>query len=80
MKSVIVTAGSRGIGAATARLAARRGYAVCVNHVRNRVAADDVVTEIEASGGRAVAVGADVSVEADVVRLFEAAGSAVRGR
>ena len=66
-----VTGGSRGIGAATARLAAERGYAVCVNYRSNRAAADAVVADIEKSGGRAIAVGADVSVEADVLRLFD---------
>jgi NAD(P)-dependent dehydrogenase (short-subunit alcohol dehydrogenase family) len=68
---LIVTGGSRGIGAATARLAAERGYAVCVNYRSNRAAADAVVADIEKSGGRAIAVGADVSVEADVLRLFD---------
>jgi len=69
--TILVTGGSRGIGAATARLAAQRGYAVCVNYRSNRAAADAVVAGIESAGGKAVAVGADVSVEADVVRLFE---------
>ncbi len=69
---LVVTGGSRGIGAATARLGARRGYAVCVNYRRNREAAEQVVQEIEAAGGRAVCLAADVSVEADVVRLFQA--------
>jgi NAD(P)-dependent dehydrogenase (short-subunit alcohol dehydrogenase family) len=68
---LIVTGGSRGIGAETARLAAAAGYAVCVNYYVNRSAADAVVAGIEAAGGRAVAVGADVGVEGDVVRLFE---------
>ena len=67
---LIVTGGSRGIGAATARLAAERGYAVCVNYRRQRAAADDVVAAIAGSGGVAIAVQADVAVEADVVRLF----------
>jgi NAD(P)-dependent dehydrogenase (short-subunit alcohol dehydrogenase family) len=68
----IVTGGSRGIGAATARLLASRGYAVCVNYLGNRTAADTVVASIRASGGTAVAVQADVGVEADVLRLFAA--------
>jgi len=68
---LLVTGGSRGIGAATARLAAARGYAVCLNYRARRDAADAVVADIMASGGRAVAVAADVAVEADVVRLFE---------
>ena len=70
-KVVIVTGGSRGIGAATCRLAARRGYAVCVNYVRNREAAEAVVADCLRAGGQAIAVQADVAVEADVVRLFE---------
>jgi NAD(P)-dependent dehydrogenase (short-subunit alcohol dehydrogenase family) len=68
---LIVTGGSRGIGAATARLAAERGYAVCVNYKRNRAAADHVVAAIQAAGGEALAVGADVASEPDVMRLFE---------
>ena len=68
---LIVTGGSRGIGAATARLGAERGYAVCVNYVSNRKAADAVVADIERVGGKAVAVAADVSSETDVVRMFE---------
>lgn len=68
---ILVTGGSRGIGAATCRLAAERGYAVCVNYRSNRAAADAVVGEIERRGGRAVAAQGDVSSEADVVRLFQ---------
>ncbi len=72
MKNVmVVTGGSRGIGAATARLAASRGYAVCVNYLSNREAAEAVVDEIEASGGHAIAAAADVSRESDVDRLFK---------
>ena len=70
-KVLIVTGGSRGIGAETAKLAAQRGYAVCVNYRKNKAAADAVVSSIEALGGTALAVGADVALEADVVRLFE---------
>src|SRR5215468_10474536 len=69
---LIVTGASRGIGAATARLAAGRGYAVCVNYLRNRSAAEAVVGDIVTAGGAAIAVGADVASEADVVRLFAA--------
>ena len=69
-KVLIVTGGGRGIGAATARLAAGRGYAVCVNYRKNQAAADIVVADIEAAGGTALAVGADVASERDVVRLF----------
>lgn len=70
---VIVTGASRGIGAATARLAANRGYAVCVNYVRNRETAEQVVADCRKAGSKAIAVQADVSVEAEVVRLFESA-------
>jgi NAD(P)-dependent dehydrogenase (short-subunit alcohol dehydrogenase family) len=70
---LIVTGGSRGIGAATARLAAASGYAVCVNYRRDRAAAEQVVAAIAAAGGRAVAVPADVSDENEAVRLFETA-------
>jgi NAD(P)-dependent dehydrogenase (short-subunit alcohol dehydrogenase family) len=73
---VLITGGSRGIGAATARLAAARGYDVCVNYRRNSDAAERVVAEIEAAGTRALAVAADVSVEADVVRLFDVCDAA----
>jgi len=68
---MIVTGGGRGIGAATARLAAARGYAVCISYLRDRTAADAVVGDILRRGGRAVAVAGDVAVEADVLRLFE---------
>ncbi|HEX7074720.1 MAG TPA: SDR family oxidoreductase [Hyphomicrobiaceae bacterium] len=68
---LIVTGGSRGIGAATAKLGAARGYRVAVNYNRNPASAEAVVKEIEQSGGRAIAIQADVSREADVVRLFE---------
>lgn len=67
---VLVTGGSRGIGAATARLAGRRGYAVCVNYLRAEEAAGAVVGEITRDGGRAVAIRADVSREEEVCRLF----------
>jgi NAD(P)-dependent dehydrogenase (short-subunit alcohol dehydrogenase family) len=68
---LLITGASRGIGAATARLAAERGYSVCVNYLRNRDVAETVVKDIEAVGARAVAVAADVAIEAEVVRLFE---------
>src|SRR5258706_6020195 len=71
-KVLLVPGASSGIGAATAMLGARRGYAVCVNYVRNRAAADDVVATIVKGGGRAIAVPGDVAIENDVVRLFEA--------
>ena len=71
-KVLLVTGGSRGIGAATAILAARRGYSVCVNYHRNRAAAERVVRQIEGNAAIAVAVAADVGVEVDVLRLYEA--------
>ena len=70
-KILLVTGGSRGIGAATARLAAQRGYTVCIAYLQNRVAAETVVADIRATGGCALAFAADVSVESDVRRLFE---------
>jgi len=69
--TVLVTGGGRGIGAATARLAAERGYTVCVNYRSNRAAAEAVVADIESRGGTAIAVGADISIETDVLRLFQ---------
>lgn len=68
---IIITGGSRGIGAATAQLAADRGYAVCVNYVKNRNAAEAVVESIKAGGGQALAICADVSQEEEVSRLFK---------
>lgn len=68
---LIVTGGSSGIGAATALLAARKGYAVAVNFLRQGDAAGEIVTAIRAAGGRAISVQADISTESEVVRLFE---------
>ncbi|HEX4277413.1 MAG TPA: SDR family oxidoreductase [Bryobacteraceae bacterium] len=68
---LIVTGGSRGIGAATAKLAARRGYLVCVNYLQNEAAARSVVAGIESEGGKAIAIRADISSEPEVVSLFE---------
>ena len=73
MGVVIVTGGSRGIGADICRLAAQRGHSVCVNYVRGKNEADAVVAEITKSGGHAIPVKADVTVEADVSHLFEEA-------
>ncbi len=69
---MLITGSSRGIGAATARLAAERGYAVCVNYLSNQPAAQAVVAEITAKGGTAIAVRADVSQEEEVAGLFVA--------
>ncbi|MCL4765144.1 MAG: SDR family oxidoreductase [Hyphomicrobiaceae bacterium] len=68
---LIVTGGSRGIGATTATLGAARGYTVAVNYNRNPDRAAAVVEEIGRAGGRAIAIQGDVGNEADVVRLFE---------
>ena len=68
---MLVTGGARGIGAATARLAAEQGYTVCVNFLQNRAAADSVVAGISKAGGKAFAVAANVAEEPDVLRLFE---------
>lgn len=70
-KPLLITGASRGIGAAVARLAAEHGYAVCITYRSRAEAADAVVADIETAGGKAIAVQADVAVEADVVRLFE---------
>jgi len=71
MKSMIVTGGGRGIGAAISKLAARNGFAVAVNYARDEVSAQDVVSAIKAGGGQAVAIQADVSKSEDAARLFE---------
>ena len=73
---MIVTGGSRGIGAAIARLGAAAGYAVCISYLSNREAAAAVVEPITARGARAMAVQADVAREQDVVRLFNAVDAA----
>ncbi len=67
---LLITGGSRGIGAATALLAARRGYAVAVNYASQPLAADEVVRAIRAEGGTAITVQADVGDEAQVVAMF----------
>ncbi|MDM0090626.1 SDR family oxidoreductase [Variovorax sp. J2P1-31] len=66
----MITGGGRGIGAATALLATRRGYAVAVNYASNSLAADEVVRRIRAEGGTAIAVQADVGDEAQVLAMF----------
>jgi NAD(P)-dependent dehydrogenase (short-subunit alcohol dehydrogenase family) len=67
---MIVTGGSRGIGAEIATLGAADGYAVCISYVKNKAAADAVVDAIRQAGGTAIAVAADMAVEADILRLF----------
>ncbi|AZO00767.1 glucose 1-dehydrogenase [Mesorhizobium sp. M9A.F.Ca.ET.002.03.1.2] len=78
-KVAIVTGASKGIGAGIARGLAAAGAAVVVNYASSRQGADGVVAEIKGSGGRAVAVQADVSQASDVPRLFEAAKSSFGG-
>ena len=70
-KVLLITGGSRGIGAATALLAAGQGYAVAVNYAANSLAADEVVRQIRASGGNAITVQADVAIETDVLAMFK---------
>ncbi|EKO3688397.1 SDR family NAD(P)-dependent oxidoreductase, partial [Vibrio metschnikovii] len=70
-KVVVITGGSRGIGAATAKLFARNGFSVCINYKSNVDAAKALVEEIKALGGHCISVQADVSKEGDVVKLFE---------
>jgi NAD(P)-dependent dehydrogenase (short-subunit alcohol dehydrogenase family) len=69
-KILLITGGSRGIGAATARLAAERGYDVAVNYTRDAQAAESVVQQIMAMGRKAIAVQADVSDEAQVLAMY----------
>jgi NAD(P)-dependent dehydrogenase (short-subunit alcohol dehydrogenase family) len=71
--TVVITGGSRGIGAASARLAARYGFAVCVGYRADAEAAERVVSDIRAAGGEAIAVRVDVANEEDVIALFETA-------
>jgi len=70
-KVLLVTGGGRGIGAATALLAAEQGWAVAVNYTANSLAADEVVRQIRAAGGQAISVKADVADETQVLRMFE---------
>ena len=74
---LVVTGGSRGIGAATSRMAASRGWDVAVNYKGNEAAAEAVVADIRAAGRRAIAIQGDMAVEADIIRLFEEATAAL---
>ncbi|MDX8518780.1 glucose 1-dehydrogenase [Mesorhizobium dulcispinae] len=71
-KTLLVTGGSRGIGAAICRQAVQAGYRVAINYVSNQAAADALVAELKAAGGEAFAVKGDVGNEADVMAMFEA--------
>lgn len=72
-KTIVVTGGSRGIGAATARLAGARGWAVAFSYARNEAAAKETAAAVEAAGGKALAVKSDAALEADVIALFDKA-------
>lgn len=74
---ILITGASRGIGAATALMAGQRGYSVCVNYKTNREAAEAVVKSVKSHGSKAVAVAADVTIESDVLRLFETCDQAL---
>lgn len=73
MSVMLVTGGSRGIGAATCRLAAEEGWTVLVNYTSNKAAAEAVVADVNAAGAQAVAVQGDVANEADVIAMYDAA-------
>jgi NAD(P)-dependent dehydrogenase (short-subunit alcohol dehydrogenase family) len=75
-KTILITGGSRGIGRAASLLAARRGWAIGVNYVKDESAARSTVLETERLGGRAVALAGDVSRESDVIAMFEGATKA----
>ncbi len=68
---LLIAGGSRGIGAATARLAAKAGYDVAINYKSNATAAADVVAAVKGAGGNALAVQGDMAVENDIVRVFD---------
>ena len=76
-RTLIVTGGSRGIGASVARLAGSRGYSVAVNYQSNEAAAQKLVEKIRSAGGSAIPICGDVGVEADIIRLFEIAEQAL---
>jgi NAD(P)-dependent dehydrogenase (short-subunit alcohol dehydrogenase family) len=72
-KTIVITGGSRGIGAATARLAGKRGWSVALSYIGNEKAAKETVAAVEAAGGKAIAVKCDHVVEGEVVALFDQA-------
>ena len=75
-KTIVITCGSRGIGAATAKLAGKRGWSVALSYVSNEKAAKETVAAVEAAGGKAIAVKCDHVVEAEVIALFDQAARA----
>lgn len=72
-KNILITGGSRGIGAETALLAAKMGYQVCISFHQNEKAANSIVDTIKSQGGNAIAIRAQVAIEAEVYQLFESA-------
>jgi NAD(P)-dependent dehydrogenase (short-subunit alcohol dehydrogenase family) len=79
-KIILITGASRGIGAATALLAAKRGYTVCVNFLKNAAAASEVVDSIKAQGGKAFAVQGDISREEDILKIFSSIDHYTQGK
>lgn len=79
MKSVLITGAGRGIGAATAVLCGARGWSVGVNYTSNRHAAEATAAAVRQAGGQAVIIQGDVSLEADVVRMFDETTAAFGG-
>lgn len=75
-KTIVITGGSRGIGAATARQAGAKGWSVAINYFGNAEAAEATKAAVEAAGGRAIVVKGNVAEEADVLALFDAAAKA----
>src|SRR6202451_3090564 len=75
--ALLIAGGGRGIGAATARLAAARGYDVAVNYVQNAKAAADVANAVQKTGGNAVTLQGDMAKEADILRVFDEAARAL---
>jgi NAD(P)-dependent dehydrogenase (short-subunit alcohol dehydrogenase family) len=71
-KTVLITGASRGIGRSAAILAGAKGWSVGVNYASNEQAAAATVSDVAAAGGRALALAGDVSIEADVIAMFEA--------
>jgi NAD(P)-dependent dehydrogenase (short-subunit alcohol dehydrogenase family) len=72
-KSIVITGGGRGIGAATALLAGKRGWSVAINYLGNEAAANETAAAVNAAGGKTITVRGDVAVEDDVVAMFDAA-------
>ncbi|MGV2836703.1 SDR family NAD(P)-dependent oxidoreductase, partial [Pseudomonas shirazensis] len=70
-KVIVITGASRGIGAASARLAAEQGYRICINYHADDQAAERILAEVRERGAEAIAVRADASVEDEVIQLFQ---------